>query len=231
MIAPSRDREAPRTTQPHTSKYAHRLKRKKRLFSLPHHQLNFDALVPGKTELLYQHSKMAPARLSSSTDRQRAPSHFDDTTIAASSSRSSNCPKCHSERPPSWENRLDPKFNLDQPLHGWPELARAIETYADFEAFPAFRDLNIKSLLYYQCELTALRKKLHEQEWEDHLSQSGDAPKFNSRVDFLLLSEPPPQSQPQPQGNADDYEEEEDDENHEQMELINKIRIVLEKYS
>jgi hypothetical protein len=173
---------------------------------------------------------MAPGRLSSSADSQRAPSDFDDTTIAASSSRSSKCPKCNSHRRPSWEDRPDQKYPpLDQPLHGWPELAKAIETYADFEAFPAFRDLNIKSLLYYQCELTALRKKLHEQEWEDHRSHFEDAPKFNSRVDFLLLSEPPPQ--PQHQGDGDDEDDEEEDETHEQMELINKIRIVLEKYS
>jgi hypothetical protein len=109
-------------------------------------------------------------------------------------------------------------------LHGWPELAKAIETYADFEAFPAFRDLNIKSLLYYQCELTALRKELHELEWDDHRNpQLEDAETFNSRADFLVYS--------QSQGDADDEHEEHEEAAQKQMDLINKIRIVLEKYS
>jgi hypothetical protein len=167
---------------------------------------------------------MAPARLSSSADSHRASSDLDDTTVAASFSRSSKCPKCHSHRRSSWENRPDPKYDLDQPLHGWPELAKAIETYADFEAFPAFRDLNIKSLLYYQCELTALRKELHELEWDDHRNpQLEDAETFNSRADFLVYS--------QSQGDADDEHDEHEEAAQKQMDLINKIRIVLEKYS
>jgi hypothetical protein len=70
-------------------------------------------------------------------------------------------------------------------------------------------------LLYYQCELSALREELHALEWDDHLqSEFDDAPKFSSRVDSLLLS----------QRNTSERE-------HRQIDLVNKIRDTLDKYS
>jgi hypothetical protein len=38
----------------------------------------------------------------------------------------------------------------------------------DFEAFASFKDLSIKSLLYYQAELIYLREALHKLEWGDN---------------------------------------------------------------
>jgi hypothetical protein len=110
---------------------------------------------------------------------------------------------------------FDPRIDLSHPVHGWPALATVMGNCRDFEAFPRFRDFNIKSLLYYQCELSALREELHALEWDDHLqSEFDDAPKFSSRVDSLLLS----------QRNTSERE-------HRQIDLVNKIRDTLDKYS
>jgi hypothetical protein len=110
---------------------------------------------------------------------------------------------------------LDPRSDLSRPVHGWPELVNLIQNYCDSEAFPSFRDLNIKSLLYYQCELAALREELHALEWDDHLQgESQQASKFNTRVDSLLSSK-----------------DNEDERTHQQIDLINKIREILDKYS
>lgn len=68
----------------------------------------------------------------------------------------------------------------------------------DFAAFPRFRDLNVKSLLYYQVELTKLRRKLHDQEYEDNGKPSDDelfpdAADFAERADFLVENQNSPQ--------------------------------------
>src|SRR6266496_2111991 len=89
------------------------------------------------------------------------PTSLSGTTDVSESPKSSGCPHCI-------DFDTDPKDDLSRPLHGWPELAKTIEKYPDFEAFPTFRDLNIKSLLYYQCQLSQLREELHEIEWMDH---------------------------------------------------------------
>jgi hypothetical protein len=78
----------------------------------------------------------------------------------------------------------------------------------DFAAFPRFRDLNIKSLLYYQVELTKLRDKLRVQEYEDS-GKSGDAGHFAERADYLVDKDN--------QGSA-------------QFTIIKDIRIVLKEY-
>ncbi|KAF2449756.1 hypothetical protein P171DRAFT_351404 [Karstenula rhodostoma CBS 690.94] len=52
-------------------------------------------------------------------------------------------------------------------VEGWPQLAQLMADQPDFAAFPRFRDLNVKSLLYYQVELNSLRKKLHKLEHAD----------------------------------------------------------------
>ena len=77
----------------------------------------------------------------------------------------------------------------DHPLHGWPNLARLMTVNADLQAFPAFTELNLKSLLYYQAELTDLKHELRQREWEDHISGDFyDAKLFAERVDVLLRS-------------------------------------------
>ncbi|QSZ35589.1 hypothetical protein DSL72_008459 [Monilinia vaccinii-corymbosi] len=67
-----------------------------------------------------------------------------------------------------WEEDTDPFEDPGKPLPGWPLVSQLIAKYPDLEAFKAFRDLNIKSLLYYQAELEDLRMKLHQAEYNEH---------------------------------------------------------------
>lgn len=84
-----------------------------------------------------------------------------------------------------------------------------------FEAFPSYKDLHIKSLLYYQAELAEIKKELHIQEWVDHrLNPFENAYTLSSRVDTLLL--------------CDDKTEAE---KTAQIDLVKKMRIVLKDYS
>jgi hypothetical protein len=95
------------------------------------------------------------------------------------------------------------------PLAGWPQLAELMASTPDFAAFPRFRDLNIKSLLYYQVQLGLLKKKLHEQEFHDNENGEGtDEGLFAERADVLV-----------------------EEEESEQFRLIRKIREVLKEYS
>lgn len=77
-------------------------------------------------------------------------------------------------------------------MPGWPTAAKLIAETPDFQAFPSFTDLNIKSLLYYQAELVSLRELLQEAELEDNLhgEKNGvdDASKFAENLDFLFDS-------------------------------------------
>lgn len=100
------------------------------------------------------------------------------------------------------------------PPPGWPQLAKLIAIHPEFEAFPAFTELNVKSLFYYQAELVKLQDKLREIEWRDYRDQSrnGIQHSFAARADFLL----------QPYGNED---------RREQWELIQQIRKTLKDYS
>src|SRR3954463_13580909 len=56
----------------------------------------------------------------------------------------------------------------EEPVEGWPKVAAFMAETPDFTSFGRFRDLNIKSLLYYQAELNRFRLKLHETEWRDN---------------------------------------------------------------
>lgn len=81
----------------------------------------------------------------------------------------------------------------------------------DFAAFSRFRDLNIKSLLYYQAQLTLLRKELQDKESADNARPSGEKrSKFGERADFLV---------------------EADGENRNQFVIVEKMRKVLKEYS
>lgn len=100
--------------------------------------------------------------------------------------------------------------DLDNPVQGWPQVAMLMAKTPDFASFSRFRDLNIKSLLYYQAELTRLRKKLHEEELEDARRGDAEASKYARRADMLINSEEP---------------------NDSQWELVKQIRVVLKEYS
>jgi hypothetical protein len=96
---------------------------------------------------------------------------------------------------------------LNKPCHGWPQLANFMLEHPGFQCFPAFTDLNIKSLLYYQAELDKFRQELHELEWKHHESVN---PKLCSDIGTLLLVE---------------------GEGGEQMKMVNNMRQVLREYS
>jgi hypothetical protein len=81
----------------------------------------------------------------------------------------------------------------------------------DFAAFSRFRDLNIKSLLYYQVQLTLFRKELQDKESADAASDAnGEPASFAERVDFLV---------------------EASGKEGEQFEIIKDMRKVLKEYS
>jgi len=110
----------------------------------------------------------------------------------------------------------DPK-----PLPGWPEVAILIADTPDFQALPSFRDLTIKSLLYYQAELTQLRTKLYDAEYEDFSPGKSrkirGADKYAENLEYLFRS----QNSKNP--NAHKHL-------HKQWDLIAKIRQVLKEY-
>ena len=95
--------------------------------------------------------------------------------------------------------------NPDEPVEGWPRVALLMAKTPDFAAFSRFRDLNIKSLLYYQAQLTRLRLKLHKEEYKDLRGKKNN---YARRADFLMS-----------------------DEGSEQFKLITEIRKLLREYS
>jgi hypothetical protein len=104
---------------------------------------------------------------------------------------------------------------LEKALHGWPAVAKLISKHPGLEAFPSFRELNVKSLLYYQAELDQLQEELHECEWEDHTRRNfGKAGLLNAYLDSLRLCKDSEEKGAQ-----------------KQFRLIEEIRVVLEKYS
>lgn len=102
----------------------------------------------------------------------------------------------------------------DEPVKGWPQVAKLMAENPDFACFPRFPDLNIKSLLYYQVELTCLRKELHQTEWDDKRKGEGDVRKYARRADYLI--DP---------FNLDD------ECSKKQWKLLQRIRVLLREYS
>ncbi|KAF1354387.1 hypothetical protein EJ07DRAFT_158541 [Lizonia empirigonia] len=52
---------------------------------------------------------------------------------------------------------------------GWPRLAEIMADVPEFAAFPRYRDLNIKTLLYYKVQLDVLQEKIMKKEEEQTL--------------------------------------------------------------
>lgn len=98
------------------------------------------------------------------------------------STPSGECPVCAKVLASEKRSRVD----YLKPCHGWPQLVDVMVEHPCFQCFPAFKDLNIKSLLYYQAELDQFRENLHELEWEDH--HNVDI-RLCSDVEILLKSE------------------------------------------
>ncbi|KAJ4360925.1 uncharacterized protein N0V89_001494 [Didymosphaeria variabile] len=103
---------------------------------------------------------------------------------------------------PSAEGKLP-----EDAVQGWPQLAQLMADTPDFAAFPRFRDLNVKSLLYYQVELSSLRKKLQKLEHAD--KAHSERKKYALYADTLVN-----------EANAS-----------EQLETVRMIRTVLKEYN
>lgn len=88
---------------------------------------------------------------------------------------------------PSQLSDDDPRNDISQPVLGWPELALIISRYRGLDSLLIFKDLNLKSLFYYQAELEVLRKDLHRVEWDDHRAcQDYCQSRFAYDLDWLL---------------------------------------------
>jgi len=113
-----------------------------------------------------------------------------------------------------WNERKldDASKDLSKPCHGWPQLVHDMVENPGFESFQSFRDLNIKSLLYYQAELDQLRKDLHALEWKDHRN-GGQSAVFCENIRSLLLTKRRPE------------------ECQEQLSKVKEMREVLKEYS
>ncbi|KAF1924860.1 uncharacterized protein M421DRAFT_95190 [Didymella exigua CBS 183.55] len=57
-----------------------------------------------------------------------------------------------------------PKDYKPQERDGWPKLAHKMADIPEFAAFPRFRDLNTRNLLYYQAQLQSLRTHIMQVE-------------------------------------------------------------------
>lgn len=154
--------------------------------------------------------------LSETQTSDSAPDSMYTPTLVATPSAGSLCPHCTHYTPTPQDNKLEPENDLEQPLHGWPELSKLIADNPGFEAFPVFRELHIKSLLYYQAELDDLRTQLHRLEWKDHRDHRrfDRCEELSERVDVLLRCRDKEEKKAQMQIN-----------------LITKIRKVLKEYS
>jgi hypothetical protein len=146
--------------------------------------------------------------------------HRSDLSSTVRNPNSSENTSIHVQFPADSTNNTDSPYaqdtedveeDLDVPVPGWPHVATLMAKTPDFASFSRFRDLNIKSLLYYQAELTKLRKKLHKQEWEDYRRGDNKARNYAERADYLINSKKK--------------------DGHKQWKLVKEIRIILKEYS
>ncbi|KAK4112321.1 hypothetical protein N656DRAFT_798132 [Canariomyces notabilis] len=99
---------------------------------------------------------------------------------------------------------------------GWPGLAQELARNPALEAFPRFRELNVKNLLYYQVEITELESQLKKIEWTDHYTGIKPQSLYAKRADKMLFA-----------GRAGD----EPDPVGTQRQLVYKIRQLLKEYN
>ncbi|PQE03097.1 hypothetical protein CJF31_00011630 [Rutstroemia sp. NJR-2017a BVV2] len=111
------------------------------------------------------------------------------TSTASSSPTACSSTGSTSEKPPEpCEANRDYGDPHENPLLGWPSVTQLIVKHPDFEAFQIFKDLNIKSLLYYQAELEELRRRLHILEHEDPINgESPDAKYWAQNLSSFVL--------------------------------------------
>src|SRR5215469_422462 len=105
--------------------------------------------------------------------------------------------------------------NNDRAVPGWPALAKLISETPEFEAFSRFRELNVKTLLYYQVELAYLERKLKTFEEADSVKRGQPEEEYAKWADKLIKCQ----------------EESSGPKNHKQWKVVLKIRNVLKEYS
>jgi hypothetical protein len=142
------------------------------------------------------------------------------TTTAFSSPSQSPNPGITKNRP----NGSVTMEDVTGTVPGWPALARTIANKPAFVAFPSFNDLNVKSLLYYQAELIKLRKELHEAEYQDYFHGDASQNHFAEDLDWLFDSV-------QSDSEQKDSDQKDSEQSPEQLRILEKIRIILDKYS
>jgi len=99
---------------------------------------------------------------------------------------------------------------------GWPRLARELAQNACCEAYPRFRELNVKTLLYYQVEIAKLEAELNKIELEDFAQRGGTRrDEYQKNAERMLF----------PRAAADDPKAQE------QRRLVYEIRRLLKEYS
>ena len=73
-------------------------------------------------------------------------------------------------------------------MKGYRKLAAHLSTYPGEILLRSYRELNIKSLLYYQAELAHLESELNEAETED--AASSDTTRKRYEIDWKDLASP-----------------------------------------
>ena len=105
-------------------------------------------------------------------------------------------------------------FDDDQePLYGYPKLARLMAASPELAMFRQFRELQMMNLLWLQAKLQELEKEYHDVRAED--ATSGDQTRINLANDFRQMR---------------DVAESEYGES-EQYDLLEKIQATLKEYS
>jgi hypothetical protein len=70
---------------------------------------------------------------------------------------------------------------------GWPRLAQELAQTPCCEAFPRFRELNVKNLLYYQVEIAKLETELNKIELEDYSQRSAQRDEHAKSAEQMLF--------------------------------------------
>ena len=64
---------------------------------------------------------------------------------------------------------MSSKRDGHQERYGWPRLAEIMADVPAFAAFPRYRDLNLRNLLYYKAQIDSLKMRILKQEEEQTL--------------------------------------------------------------
>ncbi|KAI0434246.1 hypothetical protein F5Y09DRAFT_297000 [Xylaria sp. FL1042] len=96
---------------------------------------------------------------SSPSESPHSPFNSQETT-GTSVSASNSIPHNRAPSPPWGPAQLE-QIENDPPLkEGWPRLAQMLAETPELESFRRFRELNVKTLLYYQAEIAELEADL-----------------------------------------------------------------------